>query len=90
MKIKKIEWKNIFSYGNVIQTIEFDDEGKVKDGEKLKDGLKTEWADFIPTTKTEGAKTATPLCKVPVTLSTFNAVPAVTGIFLVTPSILIR
>lgn len=43
-----------------VNKIEFDDEGKVKDGEKLKDGLKAEWADFIPTTKTEGAKTATP------------------------------
>jgi len=40
--------------------IEFDDEGKVKEGDKLKESLKTEWADFIPTTKTEGAKTATP------------------------------
>lgn len=43
-----------------VNSIEFDDEGKVKEGEKLKDSLKTEWADFIPTTKTEGAKTATP------------------------------
>lgn len=43
-----------------VSKIEFDDEGKVKDGDKLKDSLKTEWADFIPTTKTEGAKTATP------------------------------
>ena len=43
-----------------VAKIEFDDEGKVKDGEKLKEGLKTEWADFIPTTKTEGAKPATP------------------------------
>lgn len=43
-----------------VSKIEFDDEGKVKDGEKLKDSLKSEWADFIPTTKTEGAKTATP------------------------------
>lgn len=43
-----------------VNKIEFDDEGKVKEGEKLKEGLKTEWADFIPTTKTEGAKTANP------------------------------
>lgn len=40
--------------------IEFDDEGKIKEGDKLKESLKTEWADFIPTTKTEGAKTANP------------------------------
>ena len=43
-----------------VNSIEFDDEGKVKDGDKLKDGLKTEWSDFIPTTKTKGADTATP------------------------------
>ena len=43
-----------------ISKVEFDDEGKIKDGDKLKDSLKTEWADFIATTKTEGAKTATP------------------------------
>ena len=43
-----------------VAKIEFDDEGKVKDGEKLKEGLKTEWTDFIPTTKTEGTKPATP------------------------------
>lgn len=40
--------------------IELDKEGAIKEGDKLKDSLKTEWADFIATTKTEGAKTATP------------------------------
>lgn len=40
--------------------IELDDGGKVKEGDKLKESLKTEWADFIPTTKKEGANTATP------------------------------
>jgi hypothetical protein len=43
-----------------ISKIEFDDEGKIIEGDKLKENLKSEWADFIPTTKTEGAKTATP------------------------------
>lgn len=43
-----------------ISKLEFDDEGNVKDGDKLKESLKTEWADFIPTTKTEGARSATP------------------------------
>lgn len=43
-----------------VSKLEFDDEGKVKEGDKLKEGLKSEWADIIPTTKTEGAKTATP------------------------------
>ena len=45
---------------DAVNGIEFDDEGKVKDGEKLKESLKTEWQDFIPTQKVEGAKTANP------------------------------
>lgn len=40
--------------------IELDKEGSIKEGDKLKEGLKTEWADFIATTRTEGADTATP------------------------------
>lgn len=40
--------------------LEFDNEGKVKDADKLTESIKTEWADFIPTTKVEGAKTPTP------------------------------
>lgn len=43
-----------------VEQLEFDDKGQIKDGDKLKDSLKTEWADFITTTKTEGAPTATP------------------------------
>jgi chromosome condensin MukBEF complex kleisin-like MukF subunit len=43
-----------------VSTIEFDEEGKIKDGEKLKESLKSEWGDFIATTKIEGAKSATP------------------------------
>ena len=40
--------------------LEFDDEGNVKDGEKVKESLKTEWADFIPTKGTTGANSPTP------------------------------
>lgn len=29
MKILKLEWRNIFSYGNKIETLEFDDKGKL-------------------------------------------------------------
>lgn len=43
-----------------ISKLELDGEGKVKDGDQLKESLKTEWADFIATTTSEGAKTANP------------------------------
>lgn len=40
--------------------IELDKDGAVKDAETVTEGIKTEWADFIPTTQTVGANTATP------------------------------
>ena len=43
-----------------ITKIEFDEDGKIKDGDKLKENLKKEWNDFIPTMKTEGAPSANP------------------------------
>lgn len=43
-----------------IDSLEFDDEGKVKDGDKLKESIKTEWSDFIQTAGAKGASTATP------------------------------
>lgn len=43
-----------------ISKVELDEEGKIKDGDKLKESLKTEWADFITTTKTEGVNSANP------------------------------
>jgi hypothetical protein len=36
-------------------SIEFDDDGKVKDAEKLTESIKKEWSDFIPTSSQEGA-----------------------------------
>lgn len=42
-------------------TIEMDDAGNVKDGKALIKSLKEEWPEYIQTTKTEGAKTETPL-----------------------------
>lgn len=43
-----------------IDEIELDSEGKVKNGDKLKESLKTEWSDFIATTKKEGASSPNP------------------------------
>lgn len=45
---------------SVIDGIEFDEEGKVKDADKLVESIKKEWADFIVEEKTKGADTATP------------------------------
>ena len=46
--------------GEAIDKLEFDEKGGVKDADKLKDGIKSEWADFIVTKETNGAQTATP------------------------------
>ena len=43
-----------------LDAVELDEEGKVKDADKLTESIKAEWADFIPTTTTTGASTATP------------------------------
>jgi hypothetical protein len=43
-----------------IDGLELDGDGKAKDVDKLTESIKTEWADFIPTTTTQGAQTATP------------------------------
>lgn len=48
-----------------IDSIELDDEGNAKEAEKLTEGIKAEWSDFIPTTKVEGAKVATPPTNTP-------------------------
>lgn len=39
---------------------DLDKDGKLKDAEKHTENAKTEWAEFIPTTVTKGAQTATP------------------------------
>lgn len=43
-----------------VDDIKLDDDGNVKDADKLKDGIRTEWEDFIVTTQSTGAQTATP------------------------------
>ena len=46
-----------------IDKIEVGEDGKVKDADKLIEGVKTEWADFISTEGTKGAETSTPPAK---------------------------
>lgn len=43
-----------------VDSLELDDNGNIKDLDALKESLKKEWADFIQTTSTQGANTATP------------------------------
>lgn len=43
-----------------LSTVELDKDGKLKNADKLTEGIKTEWADFIVTTNTQGAQTQTP------------------------------
>ena len=43
-----------------IDGIELDKDGKIKNADERTNNIKTEWADFIETTTTKGAKTATP------------------------------
>lgn len=44
----------------VIDAIELDKDGNIKGKDKLIEGVKAEWADFITTTTTTGAQTANP------------------------------
>jgi hypothetical protein len=43
-----------------VDSVEFDDDGKVKDADALKKSISEEWADFIVQKETTGARTATP------------------------------
>lgn len=43
-----------------LQNIQITDDGKIKDGEKLSENLKDEWADFIVKTGTKGAEVPNP------------------------------
>ena len=42
------------------ESLELGEDGKFKDADKLKDTIKSEWADFITTEGTKGAETAKP------------------------------
>lgn len=41
-------------------SVEFDEDGKVKDADNLKKAIKEEWADFIPTESTRGTNASNP------------------------------
>jgi hypothetical protein len=43
-----------------VDSIEFDDEGNIKDKDELLKGIKEEWSDFIQTADVQGAKTDNP------------------------------
>lgn len=43
-----------------LNDIELDDNGKIKDSEKLTESIKEEWSDFIVSTGVKGVETATP------------------------------
>ena len=44
-----------------LESIELDDDGKIKGAEDLKNNIKSEWQDFIPTQTQVGAVTANPV-----------------------------
>lgn len=43
-----------------VDSVELDESGKIKEADKLTENIKNEWADFIVSTNTKGANTATP------------------------------
>jgi hypothetical protein len=43
-----------------IDSIEFDDDGNIKNKDELLNGIKEEWSDFIQTADVQGAKTDNP------------------------------
>lgn len=46
-----------------LSNVELDDEGNIKDSEKLTENIKSEWSDFIATESQVGASTPTPVKK---------------------------
>lgn len=46
-----------------LDKVELDDKGEIKDSQNVEDGIKKEWAEFIPVNETHGANTATPPAK---------------------------
>lgn len=57
--IPERHYAKIIKYSDV-DGIELDDEGNAKNAKDLMKSIKDEWGDHAETTKTEGAKTATP------------------------------
>lgn len=54
------KWINRATKGVAFDDLELDEEGKIKDAEKLTETIKSEWGDCIATEGTKGADTATP------------------------------
>lgn len=60
-----------------IGKIELDEQGEIKDGDKLRENLKTEWGDFITTTKVEGISSANPPSNIGKTTMTREQIRAI-------------
>ena len=43
-----------------LDELEFDEDGKIKDSDKVKESIKSEWSDFIAKEEKKGAETETP------------------------------
>ena len=43
-----------------LDELEFDEDGKIKDSDKVKENIKSEWSDFIAKEEKKGAETETP------------------------------
>lgn len=43
-----------------VDSVELDDNGAIKDADKVTESIRSEWADFISTTETRGAQTSNP------------------------------
>lgn len=54
------KWIGRATKGVSFDDMELDKDGKIKDADKLKETIKTEWGDCIETQGTKGADTATP------------------------------
>lgn len=57
--IAEKHYAKILKYSDV-DSLELDDDGKVKDSKKYLDSIKEEWGDHIASTSTKGADTETP------------------------------
>lgn len=62
LKECKVSEKRIDSIMKIadLSKIELDKEGKIKDSDKVTEGIKEEWSDFIESSSTSGARTETP------------------------------
>lgn len=57
--ISEKHFAKIIKYSDV-DSLELDEEGKVKDSKKILDAIKDEWGDHISSSSTQGARTETP------------------------------